>query len=65
MRFCFIEYETHEEALYARSYLSGLKLDERVIRADLDMEFEEGRQYGRSRTGGQVNKMNTFDALQR
>jgi nuclear cap-binding protein subunit 2 len=29
-------------------------LDERVIRADLDPGFEEGRQYGRGKSGGQV-----------
>lgn len=27
-------------------YIGGTKLDERIIRADLDPGFEEGRQYG-------------------
>lgn len=27
-------------------YVGGTKLDERIIRADLDPGFEEGRQYG-------------------
>src|SRR5437764_1410172 len=35
-------------------YLSGCKLDERIIRVDLDMKFELGRQWGRSKTGGQI-----------
>jgi len=53
--FCFVEYYSHLEAEQAKLYLSGTKLDERVIRVELDPGFEEGRQYGRSRlTGGQV-----------
>ena len=32
----------------------GTKLDERVIRTDLDPGFIEGRQYGRGKSGGQV-----------
>lgn len=35
-------------------YINGTKLDERVIRCDLDPGFKEGRQYGRGRSGGQV-----------
>ena len=35
-------------------YLGGTKLDERIIRTDLDPGFEEGRQYGRGKSGGQV-----------
>lgn len=35
-------------------YVNGTKLDERVIRCDLDPGFKEGRQYGRGRNGGQV-----------
>lgn len=35
-------------------YTNGTKLDERVIRCDLDPGFKEGRQFGRGRSGGQV-----------
>jgi nuclear cap-binding protein subunit 2 len=35
-------------------YIGGTKLDERVIRTDLDEGFAEGRQYGRGKSGGQV-----------
>lgn len=35
-------------------YVSGTKLDERVIRCDLDPGYKEGRQYGRGKSGGQV-----------
>lgn len=34
--------------------VSGTKLDERIIRCDLDPGYKEGRQYGRGRSGGQV-----------
>lgn len=52
--FCFVEYFTHEDAVDARRFLNGTKCDDRVIRVDLDWGFEEGRQYGRGRDGGQV-----------
>lgn len=35
-------------------YISGTKLDERVIRCDLDLGYKEGRQFGRGKSGGQV-----------
>ncbi|KAH8861615.1 Nuclear cap-binding protein subunit 2 [Schistosoma japonicum] len=38
--FCFVEYCTRD--------------DDRIIRTDWDAGFEEGRQYGRGRSGGQV-----------
>jgi RNA recognition motif-containing protein len=52
--FCFVEYYTHEDAVDCIKYISGTKLDDRIIRADLDWAFEEGRQYGRGKSGGQV-----------
>jgi len=53
--FCFVEYYNHADAEACKKYLSGNKLDERVIRADLDPGFEDGRQYGRSmKSGGQI-----------
>jgi RNA recognition motif. (a.k.a. RRM, RBD, or RNP domain) len=44
--FCFVEYYTHQDALDCMKYIGGTKLDERVIRTDLDEGFIEGRQYG-------------------
>lgn len=35
-------------------YVSGTKLDERIIRCDLDVGYKDGRQFGRGRSGGQV-----------
>ncbi|KAK5134218.1 Nuclear cap-binding protein subunit 2 [Meristemomyces frigidus] len=52
--FCFVEYYTHEDALDCLKYVGGTKLDERIIRCDLDEGFVEGRQYGRGKSGGQV-----------
>src|ERR1700709_1621393 len=44
--FCFVEYYTHQDALDCMKYIGGTKLDERIIRTDLDEGFQEGRQYG-------------------
>ncbi|KAH7115801.1 nuclear cap-binding protein subunit 2 [Dendryphion nanum] len=52
--FCFVEYYTHQDALDCMKYIGGTKLDERIIRTDLDEGFAEGRQYGRGKSGGQV-----------
>ena len=52
--FCFVEYYTHAEALACLRYISGTKLDERIIRCDLDLGYREGRQFGRGKSGGQV-----------
>lgn len=40
--------------LDALKFLNGTKLDERVVRTDLDPGYEEGRQFGRGKSGGQV-----------
>lgn len=52
--FCFVEYYSHADALDCLKYIGGTKLDERIIRTDLDEGFAEGRQYGRGKSGGQV-----------
>jgi nuclear cap-binding protein subunit 2 len=52
--FCFVEYYTQQDALDCMKFIGGTKLDERIIRTDLDPGFEEGRQYGRGKSGGQV-----------
>lgn len=48
-------YYTHEDAADAVKYISTTKLDDRIIRADYDAGFKEGRQYGRGKSGGQVS----------
>ncbi len=35
-------------------YIGDTKLDERIIRTDLDPGFTEGRQYGRGKSDGRV-----------
>ncbi|WFD27025.1 nuclear cap binding complex subunit [Malassezia nana] len=52
--FAFVEFYTHDEAVDCMRFVSGTKLDERVIRCDLDPGYRDGRQYGRGRSGGQV-----------
>ncbi|KDQ60754.1 hypothetical protein JAAARDRAFT_31725 [Jaapia argillacea MUCL 33604] len=59
--FCFVEYYTHAEALAAMRYISGTKLDERIIRCDLDLGYKEGRQFGRGKSGGQVRDEHRSD----
>ncbi|KAJ1929889.1 nuclear cap binding complex subunit [Tieghemiomyces parasiticus] len=52
--FCFVEYYRREDTLDCMRYVNGTRLDERIIRTDLDPGFREGRQFGRGRSGGQV-----------
>ncbi|KAL6525275.1 Nuclear cap-binding protein subunit 2 [Orobanche minor] len=52
--FCFIMYYSREDSEDAVKYISGTILDDRPIRVDFDWGFQEGRQWGRGRSGGQV-----------
>ncbi|KAJ0989381.1 hypothetical protein J5N97_007737 [Dioscorea zingiberensis] len=52
--FCFVLYYSREDTEDAVKYISGTILDDRPIRVDFDWGFEEGRQWGRGRSGGQV-----------
>lgn len=52
--FCFAEYSTRQEAELCVKFINGTKLDDRPIRVDHDWGFQEGRQFGRGRSGGQV-----------
>ncbi|OEL27159.1 Nuclear cap-binding protein subunit 2 [Dichanthelium oligosanthes] len=47
-------YYSREDAEDAVKYISGTMLDDRPIRVDFDWGFQEGRQWGRGRSGGQV-----------
>lgn len=55
--FCFVEYYTRDDAEGCVRYINGTRLDYRVIRVDWDAGFEEGRQYGRGKSGGQVSEL--------
>ncbi|XP_031494022.1 nuclear cap-binding protein subunit 2 [Nymphaea colorata] len=52
--FCFVIFYSREDAEDAVKYISGTILDDRPIRVDFDWGFQEGRQWGRGRSGGQV-----------
>jgi nuclear cap-binding protein subunit 2 len=52
--FAFVEYVSRNDALDAVVFLSGSKLDGKIIRVELDAGFKPGRQYGRGSSGGQV-----------
>lgn len=57
MLWCFnflLRYYSREDAEDAVKYISGTILDDRPIRVDFDWGFEDGRQWGRGRSGGQV-----------
>ena len=59
--FCFIIYNEPKEALNAVKYLSDTKLDDKNISIDLDPGFEDGRQFGRGKNGGQVSDELKFE----
>lgn len=52
--FAFVEFHHRIDALSAVSNLTGIKLDGRLIRVELDAGFKPGRQFGRGASGGQV-----------
>ncbi|PHU24997.1 Nuclear cap-binding protein subunit 2 [Capsicum chinense] len=51
--FCFVMYYSRDDAEDSVKYISGTILDDRPIRVDFDWGFQEGRQWGRGRSGGQ------------
>ena len=52
--FCFVEYVRRADTEEAIRYFNGMYFDDRFIKVDWDGGFEEGRQYGRGRSGGQA-----------
>ena len=52
--FCFVEYFTRKGAEDCVKYLNGTILDDRPARIDFDWGFQDGRQFGRGKSGGQV-----------
>ncbi|CAI9273307.1 unnamed protein product [Lactuca saligna] len=55
--FCFIMYYSREDTEDSVKYISGTILDDRPIRVDFDWGFQDGRQWGRGRSGGQPPPM--------
>nr|CAG8447579.1 15476_t:CDS:2 [Entrophospora candida] len=54
--FCFVEYYSHKDALDCMKYINSTKLDERIIRTDLDPGYKDGRQFGRGRSGDEYRQ---------
>lgn len=52
--FCFVEFYSRSDAMDAMKFLNLTKVDERVVRTDVDPGFVADRQYGRGKSGGQV-----------
>lgn len=50
---CFVIFETHRGALRALECLSRKKLDNQVIRMDIDPGYIEGKEKGRGQDGDQ------------
>ena len=50
--FCFIEYNTREEAMNAIDCLNLCIFDGKRIRIDWDYGYRQDRQFGRGKTGG-------------
>ncbi|KAH1218627.1 Nuclear cap-binding protein subunit 2 [Glycine soja] len=61
--FCFVLYYSREDTEDACKYISGTILDDRPIRVDFDWGFQEGRQWGRGRSGGQVRDEGGYGKL--
>ncbi|KAK4777184.1 hypothetical protein SAY86_005872 [Trapa natans] len=53
--FCFVLYYSREDTEDAVKYVSGTILDDRPVRVDFDWGFQDGRQWGRGKSGGQVS----------
>lgn len=54
VRFSLCSITNRKDSESCVKYLNGTVVDDRAIRVDHDWGFEEGRQWGRGRSGGQV-----------
>lgn len=52
--FCFIEFYNILDAKISFFFLHGSKIDQRILKIDLDEGFKDNRQYGRGKRGGQI-----------
>lgn len=55
--FCFVELDSCDSAQVAEACLSGLVLDEQVIKVQRDWGWTPGRQFGRASNGGQIRDL--------
>lgn len=49
--FAFVEFYERAATVLATELISGSRLDDRIVRADIDPGFKNGRQYGRGKSG--------------
>jgi len=54
--FCFVEFVKRKAAERAELLLNGLVLEDHELKVEMDPGFKEGRQYGRAKSGGQMNE---------
>jgi len=54
--FCFVEYANPADADTAIDFFEDFSLDGKILRADKDVGFTDGRQYGRGIFGGAYKK---------
>ena len=52
--FCFVIFMNRQAVVFAKNYLNGTVVDGKKIKVEIDPGFKEGRQFGRARSGGQV-----------
>lgn len=55
--FCFVIYYTRQATEDCVTFISGTKLDDRRVRCDYDWGFQDDRQFGRGRSGGQASDL--------
>lgn len=58
--FCFVVFFTREAALASINNSIVIKIDGNLIRRDLDRGYENGRELGRGKSGGQVRDEQKF-----
>ena len=58
--FCFVIYYTRQAAEDCVTFISGTKLDDRRVRCDYDWGFQDDRQFGRGRSGGQASDLTSY-----
>jgi hypothetical protein len=54
--FCFVEYRSRLGAELAKRFVATARLDDRHLLVDWDVGFEDGRQFGRGKSGGQARE---------
>ena len=59
--FCFVEFETRDEARHAMQTLNRMQVRDRAMRTDWDSGYVEGREFGRGKNGMQKSAEKRFN----